>query len=274
MASNSQYDAIERKNIANILAKLKSGKTLTASDHKALDNHKRKDLGLRPKKTESELAKEFNVNRRGSIVRWKKLKAPFEGTDAEMYQWLVDNNIRGANEWKKSYRINNPDIFPNKVSNKTENEHEIETENKTAEQLRDDYLADLHLAKANEDEAREKVALNAYLKIDKQIREAEAHAKKLGIDRGEVLARSEVERILKAVFHAGNACCDKFSKQIAQKISNKNPAEVYEILAPTLTCLTLFEAMKRVTKTPGDINVPEWVIECSKTEEKHYIDYE
>jgi hypothetical protein len=35
--------------------------------------------------------------------------------------------------------------------------------------------------------------------------------------------------------------------------------------------LTLVEAMKKVAKCPGDINLPQWVIDCFSTEEKLYI---
>ena len=64
---------------------------------------------------------------------------------------------------------------------------------------------------------------------------------------------------------------DKYSKQIAQRLSNKTPAEVHKVLKPTLVALTLFEAMKKVAKCPGEINLPQWVIDCFATEEKLYI---
>tara|TARA_R110000765_G_scaffold323837_1_gene415439 strand:- start:12 stop:521 length:510 start_codon:yes stop_codon:yes gene_type:complete len=147
----------------------------------------------------------------------------------------------------------------------------VESADKTAEDLRDEYFAELRESKSEGDQEREKISLDAFLKIDKQIRDSEAHAKKIGIDKGELLSRGEVERILRAMFWAGNACCDKFSKQIAQRLSDKKPAEVHKILKPTLTALTLFEGLKRVAKTPGDVNLPEWVIECSRTEEKQYL---
>jgi transposase-like protein len=271
MAKESQYDAIERKNVANILEKLKSGKTLTAADKKALENHRRKEEGLRPQMTESELADELGVDRI-TIRRWKAQGAPFDGSNKDLYDWMAANNIRGAVKWRKAYREANPDQFPSKKKTARKAlSKEPEPESKSAEILRDEYLADLQSAKASGDEFREKMALNAYLKIDKQIRESEAHNKKLGIDRGEMLSRGEVERILCAVAWSGNACCDKFSKQIAQRISEKKPAEVYAILAPTLTALSLFEGMKRVTKSPGEINLPEWVVECFATEEKQYL---
>ena len=270
MATDNQYDAIERKNIANILAKLKDGKTLTASDRKALDNHKRKEAGLRPKQTGDETAADLGTTRL-NINRWKKLGAPFEGTNADLYKWMVDHDIQAAEEWRKAFRADNPGKFPKKKAAKKKAAKSVEAEIKSAEQLRDEYLSELQIAKEAGDDSREKVALNAYLKIDKQIRESEAHAKKLGIDRGEMLSRGEVERILRAVAWSGNACIDKFSKQIAQRLSDKKPAEVHRILKPTLVALTLFEAMKRVAKTPGEVNLPEWCVECFATEEKQYV---
>ena len=269
MARDSQYDAIAKKNIANILGKLKEGKTLTASDSRALENHRRKEEGLRPQQTEAELAKEFGVDRRGSIVRWKKLGAPLDGTNAEMYQWMLDKDIRGAEEWKKNYRAENPGQFTKKKATKKKAK---KVGTKSAEELRDEYFMELQEAREMGDDAREKIALEYFLKIDKQIRDQEAHNKKLGLDSGEVLSRTEVERILQAMFWAGNACLDKFSKQIAQKLSDKKAPEIHQILKPHLTALTLFEALERVAKSPGGVNLPSWAIKKSKTEEKHYIE--
>jgi hypothetical protein len=263
----------ERQNIRNIHKKLTDGKTLTASDRRALDNFSRKEEGLRPKMTDAELAKEFGVTLRGSIARWKKLKAPFDGTDEQMYEWIIHNNIKGANDWRRKFREANPDKAAKKKAAKKSSKKE-KTEIKSAEELRDEYFTELQEAKAAGDDAREKIALDSYLKIDKQIRESEAHNKKLGIDRGEMLARSEVERILRALFNAGNACCCKNAKQLAQRLSDKKPTEIYKILAPHLTAMSLFQGLKRVAKTPGDMNLPEWAIECANTEEKQYVEYE
>ena len=121
------------------------------------------------------------------------------------------------------------------------------------------------------DDAREKIALEYFLKIDKQIRDQEAHNKKLGLDSGETLPRNEVERLLTVWIHGGNACCDKYSKQIAQRLSNKKPAEVHKILKPTLTALLVFEGLKRMAKVPGDVNLPQWFIDCVQTERKFYL---
>ena len=268
MSIKSQFDSFEEKNIVNKQLKLKDGKTLSASDRRALENFQRKKEGKRPQQTEAELAKEFAVDRRGSIVRWKKLNAPFDGTDADMYQWLISNDVRGADEWKKKFREANPGEFPKR---KTAKKALKKTATKSAEQLRDEYFTELQEAKDAGDDAREKITLDAYLKIDKQIREQEAHNKKLGLDSGETLPRPEVERILKNWIWGGNACCDKYSKQIAQRLSNKPPAEVHKILKPMLTGLLVFEGLKRMAKVPGEINLPQWFIDCVQTERKFYL---
>ena len=264
MAQLNQYELIAKKNIANILAKLKDGKTLTGSDRNALENHKRNEEGLRPAQSDDATAKELGVKRM-TVHRWKNQGAPFNGTNKQLFEWMAQNNIRGAVEWKKAQ---------NPASNtKPKKKTKRGGKSKTAEDLRDDYFAELQEAKRDSDLEREKLSLTAYLKIDKQIRETALDEKKLGIDKGEMLAREDVERILKNMFWAGNALCHKFSQQLAQRLSNKEAAEVYEILAPTLTALTIFEGMKRLSKTPGEINLPDWVVDCAKTEQQNYIEY-
>jgi len=55
-------------------------------------------------------------------------------------------------------------------------------------------------------------------------------------------------------------------------LSGKPPAEIYEILAPNLVSSSLFEAIKKVAKTPGDVNLPQWLIDCFLNEEDQYIE--
>ena len=150
----------------------------------------------------------------------------------------------------------------------------VETaERRSLEDMRDYYSAQLDAATKSSvvDHERIKFWNDLLLKADESIRKSQAHEKKLGIEQGELLQRSEVERILCNVAYTGNACIDKYSKQIAQRLSNKTPAEVHRVLKPTLVALTLFEAMKKVAKCPGEINLPQWVIDCFATEEKLYI---
>jgi hypothetical protein len=146
------------------------------------------------------------------------------------------------------------------------------SEAKTAEELRDEYFAELQTAKDAFDEEREKIALNAYLKIDKQIREAEAHAKKLGLDRGEMLSRDEVCRIVRASTYAGNACIEGTLEQISEKVSAmETPEQVYNFLKPIILGGRLFAGFSKVAKTPGEVNLPEWLCDIWQTSADDYL---
>jgi hypothetical protein len=214
------------------------------------------------KESQHSLADKWGTTQKNvSLMRDKG--CDFDAADEVVAKWLLSHAHRKSKPMKEAIDLI---LKPKRVK-----VSKVESADKTAEDLRDEYFAELRESKSEGDQEREKISLDAFLKIDKQIRDSEAHAKKIGIDKGELLSRGEVERILRAMFWAGNACCDKFSKQIAQRLSDKKPAEVHKILKPTLTALTLFEGLKRVAKTPGDVNLPEWVIECSRTEETQYL---
>jgi hypothetical protein len=144
---------------------------------------------------------------------------------------------------------------------------------KSLEEVRDYYNSQLCTAVESKTPDHETIKFwnDLLIKTEKCLREAQAHEKKLGIEKGEMLARSEVERILENICWAGNASCDKFGKQIAERLSNKGPADIYRILAPLLTALMIFEPVRKLKTAPGNINLPEWVIECFETERKQYL---
>ena len=189
----------------------------------------------------------------------------WDASDEDVCKWLIKHAPRKSAKMKEVIAATLKPITT---------EPEELGEQKNLEEMREYYSAKLDEATRRIPVEHDEIKFwnDLLLKVDESIRKSEAHAKKLGIDRGELMSRDEVERILRAMFWAGNACCDKYAKQIAQHLSNKEPAEVYEILAPNLTSLSLFEGLKKVAKVPGEINLPEWVIECAKTEEKQYIE--
>ena len=84
MSKPIPYEAIRKKNLANIMAKLQAGKTLTTAESKIIDADKREAEGLRPDKTDDELAEEFGCVRM-SIHRAKKLGVRFDVDDATTY---------------------------------------------------------------------------------------------------------------------------------------------------------------------------------------------
>jgi hypothetical protein len=73
MTDKIPFDAIRKKNLANIFAKVRDGKPLTATESRTLDNHQREQEGLRKIKTEDELAVEF-LCKRMTISRAKKAR--------------------------------------------------------------------------------------------------------------------------------------------------------------------------------------------------------
>lgn len=198
-----------------------------------------------------------------------------------MRNWLSegfpDDNHEAAMEWM-SVRAKLPTRSKVLVAewkrqkNPTPAKPRAKSKAKTAEELRDEYFAELQTAKDAMDEEREKVALNAYLKIDKQIREAEAHAKKLGLDRGEMLSRDEVCRIIRASTYAGNACIEGILEQVSEKVSAMDtPEQVYNFLKPIILGGRLFAGFSKVRKTPGEINVPDWLCDTWQDSADDYL---
>ncbi len=215
------------------------------------------------KTSQHDLSAKWGISQPG-VGKYQKAGCNFDAPDEEVATWLNKNATRKS----KNLRAAIAEVLkPDRV--------DIDgIEEKSLEQMADYYSRQLNAATNAAHVDREDVKFwnDLLLKTDESIRRSEAHAKKLGVDKGELLSRGEVERILRAVAWSGNACIDKFSKQIAQRLSDKKPAEVHRILAPLLVSLTLFESMKRMTKTPGDVNLPEWVIEAFKTEEKKFLE--
>jgi hypothetical protein len=98
------------------------------------------------------------------------------------------------------------------------------------------------------------------------------HAAKLGIDNGTVLPRAEVERILRAVFYAGNACTQGvLTSMCEQLVGYDNSGELFHALKPAIVGGRLFSGFDKVMNTKGAPNVPDWIVECVKLEAKQYL---
>ena len=142
----------------------------------------------------------------------------------------------------------------------------------SAEGFRDHYQKMLEEATATNDQDQVKFWSELFLKQDESIRRSEAHAAKLGIDNGTTLPRAEVERILRAVFYAGNACVNSNMTMIAQHVSGLNTAEdVYNSLKPAIVGGRLFSGFDKVANIKGAPALPDWVLDCAKTEAKQYL---
>ena len=96
--------------------------------------------------------------------------------------------------------------------------------------------------------------------------------KKLGLEDGTTLSRSEVERIMRAVMYAGNGCIQGVLTTACEKwAAIEDPAELYAAIKPALVGGKLFSGFSRVATTEGAPQVPEWLIECVKQESEQYL---
>lgn len=141
----------------------------------------------------------------------------------------------------------------------------------TAEDFRRYYAEKLSKAQREDSMGDIRYWNDLFIKTDKSIRESEAHAKKLGIDRGEMLARSEVERIIRIWMYAGNACIKSVIHQIAERVAGMNdPEEVYKFLCPVVIGGRIFEGLSKVSKAEG-VKLEKWFIEAVQSEGENYL---
>jgi hypothetical protein len=142
----------------------------------------------------------------------------------------------------------------------------------TAEDFRDHYRKKLQEATMANDQDQVKFWSDLFLKQDESIRRSEIHAAKLGIDNGTTLPRAEVERILRAVFYAGNGCVNGALTTICEHVAGlSDPGDVYHSLKPAIVGGRLFSGFDKVANIQGAPALPDWVIECVKLEAQQYL---
>ena len=217
-----------------------------------------------PRKTHARWAEEFGVS--GKVFKsWASLGAPYQN-EPKMITWLLGRGRlpARAKAWLKSKGIN-PDT---KATADTPAPESLES----AEDFRDYYTAKLAEAVRHDDQNSIEFWAKLHLQYDESIRRNEAHAAKLGIDNGTVLPRAEVERILRAVIYAGNACVQGALTSICEKLAGiSEPAEIYRILKPAIVGGRLFAGFEKVKNTPGQPGLPTWVVECVTEDFKQYL---
>ena len=263
MAIEIPFDAIRKRNIANILSKVKAGKSLTASEKRTLDDEESKANGLRESRTIEQMAKEYFVSVR-TINRWIKLNAPFDDDDAlnafVMKQKLIPKDFI---KWQIAKGFTYIDETT---------DEDIGEEFESQEKLRDFYFKKLSKAAKRNDQNQIKYWNDLLLKTDKSLRELQAHQKKLGLESGETIAREEAERIIRAMIYGGNACVRAQVKEIAEVLAAEySPAEIYEMLSPAILGGRIFEGLKALTKSESQVRLPMWVVECFQSEGENYL---
>ena len=214
--------------------------------------------------TQAQRAKEIGVSRQ-AFHDWKRKGAPVDD-DYNLAVWILNQERITAKvrAWCKKV-----------ISKKTPRANSIVAtgdELKDLEGVLEFYMGKLNAALADEALDSIKFWNEHVLKTSESIRKSQAHAAKLGIDNGTTLARSEVERILRAVFYAGNACVNSNMTMIAQRISGLDEAEdVYNELKPAIVGARLFSGFDKVANVQGAPAIPDWVLECVRLEAGQYL---
>jgi len=215
------------------------------------------------RKTHKHYAEEFGVPE-NTFRRWLKSGAPYQN-EAKMITWLnaQQRKTPAVKAWLKARGVK-------AVPKKSAVIKGIKA--KTAEDFRDHYRKELAKATESNDQDQVKFWSDLFLKQDESIRRSEAHAAKLGIDNGTVLPRTEVERIMRAVFYAGNACVQgQLTSICEQLVGFDDPGDLYHALKPAIVGGRLFSGFDKVMNTKGAPSLPDWVVDCVQLEAKQYI---
>jgi transcriptional regulator with XRE-family HTH domain len=217
--------------------------------------------------TQQKIADNFGVSQK-MVSRWKQQGAPLDDFQA-LCKWLRLNRQRMPKELKAGIKRMER-IATKGVTQRTSPVDE--TDRKTLEDFRDYYVQQLNFA-AKADLADEVKHWNdLLLKTEKCIRESEAHIKKLGIEKGEMMPREEIERIIRAMIYGGNACVRAQVKEIAEVLAaESSPAEIYEMLSPAILGGRIFEGLKVLTKSESQVSLPIWVVKCFQSEGENYL---
>ena len=214
-------------------------------------------------KTHKHYASEFGVSE-NVFRKWLQKGAPYQN-EAKMITWL--NNLNRKSPEVKAY------LKARGVKPKPRKSAVLKSiKAKTAEDFRDHYQKKLEEATETNDQDQVKFWSELFLKQDESIRRSEAHSAKLGIDNGTVMPRAEVERVLRAIFYAGNANVQGVLTSICQQlVGHTDAGELYHALKPAIVGGRLFSGLDKVMTTKGAPNVPEWFVDCIKLEAKQYL---
>lgn len=203
------------------------------------------------------------------VSRWKQQGAPMEDLLA-LCKWIRLHRQRMPKELKQGIERIERKAGKNVIQAATP---DAPSDRKTLEDFRDYYVEQLNVATQASLPDEVKHWNDLLLKTEKCIREAEAHIKKLGLESGETIDRAEMERILKAVIYAGNACVRAQIKEIAELLAaESSPNQIYQLLAPAILGGRIFEGFKALTKSQSQVKLPGWIVECMQSEGENYLE--
>ena len=218
-------------------------------------------------KTQTERAKEIGVTRQ-AFSSWVQKDAPVED-DHRLAVWLLNQERITAKvrAWcNKVIKANTP------RSNRKPKDDDSE-EMKSLEDILEFYMRKLNEATLSGENLESIKFWNEHaIKTGEAIRRSEAHAKKLGLQDGTTLSREEVERILRAVFYAGNGCTQGVLTTACEKWASINdPGELFHAMKPVIVGGRLFSGFSKVVTTEGAPQIPDWVMQCVTQEAEQYL---
>ena len=222
------------------------------------------------KATQTKIADYFETNQR-AVSYWKRDGCKLDPFDTlEVCRWLRMNRRMKPDLKRRVVEIEKEHAIE-QMPEKIETPKTVE-DRKTLEQFRDYFAGQLNIATAANLADEVKHWTDLLHKAEKCIRESQAHERKLGLEQGETIQREEVERIMKAVIYAGNACVRNQLKEICQVLaSESNPNAIYQKLAPATLGGRLFEGFKAVMKSPSKVQLPEWIVDVMQSEGENYL---
>ena len=195
------------------------------------------------KKTKTDRAAEIGVSRI-SLNTWVKKGAPVDD-DRRLAVWLLNQQRISTKVRSWCNRVIKRDTPRSNSVAKDEDEL------KNLEGILEYYMGKLNDSVQKGELESIKFWNEHVIKTSESIRRSEAHAAKLGIDNGTTLARAEVERILRAVFYAGNGCVNGALATICEHVAGlSDPGDVYHSLKPAIVGGRLFSGFDKGGKYP------------------------
>lgn len=260
-------ETIARANVANILRKLKAGKTLTKSDQSALDA-----LAQPDESSTKELAARWRLDLRAA-QRMKAAGVPLHD-DAAMVRWFIklppDTQRKLTPEFTRTIRaINAGDVsegeggdvewqkFLQMVGDNGTPDHRKQV--RALETFRDGYAYKLSRANERGDQAQ----INFYNRLLVETSQAIKHEKlialKLGIDEGDLYSASDVDRLGRAVafwlMHGADMMITQISAALAA--SGIERETVRRAIDPLVLDARVLAPMVRACQVNAPIALPE-----------------
>ena len=181
---------------------------------------------IKNKLAQKELAAKWGISQT-NVSKYARMGCPWDEPDPVIAAWIMKHAKRKSAALKVALRkaMAKTPARKRTASKKVPDKARGKKQIKSLEEVREYFNEQLIIATETTTPDHETIKFwnDLLIKAEKCLREAQAHEKKLGIEKGEMLARAEVERILENICWAGNASCDKFGQTDCRAIEQQRP---------------------------------------------------